>query len=757
LPKGWRINLPLVLILLLAGFLRLYRLNFGEYQWDDDGIWSLAVDAVTRHVLPAKGINSTLGTGNGPWQVYLMMPVAAITHAPIAGTIFIALLNTLAVYIVFRFAREFFGERVGLIAALLFAVNSWDVEFSRHLAVQGMLIPFQVLFFWNAARWLARGRAMDLVLAFLWLAIASQTYLDGLLHLGSMGLVLVLGWRRLRLGPLLVGGALWSGLSAYYFLGVIMPEWRFLAPALNGPIMVDASSLQLAFVQALHTGFQRTAPTMEAVLAPVSGLELGISAIEVALYAGGLAYAAWRLVTLARQGKADQARVLAVLFAWLLFPIAVYVRHQDILSWRHLVVTLPLPAIFSALLLDWLWPRVGAPALGLVTANGVAMAGVFYSVIPNCGTNNVYALPYQQTFDLAGSLEQLAQDAQAQRVYVYGQPSLGPILASILDRDRFDALWLDTRQASSLALSGPPAVYVTLDAAGETVRALQAAGPPRAQQAIPCEDMTYRAFVPGPAGLREAVAPLLPDTLGLRAADGLRLERLGVERRLTPGQPLSVGVEWAWPGEERDRPPATLFAHLLAADGHQVAGSDRPLAPGAGDAVEWLRLDPPGSLDLGRYSLELGVYDGHDQPLELTGGDGKTLGPRILWGPLIVAPTQSAEAGLTPAAVTFAGQIELTGYRLADGQLDLQWRALSRPAADYTVFVHALDSSGKVLAQADGEPLGGAFPTGMWQPGETVLDHHALTAPPGTVKVEVGLYELATLARLPGGPLEISL
>jgi dolichyl-phosphate-mannose-protein mannosyltransferase len=751
---------PLGVILALAAGLRLFRLNFGEYQWDDDGIWSLAVDAVTRHVLPAKGINSTLGTGNGPWQVYLMMPLAAVFRAPLAGMVLVALLNTLAVYVVYRFCREFFSERIGLLAALLFAVNSWDVEFSRHLAVQGMLIPFQVLFFWNAARWLARGRGVDLVLAFLWLAIASQTYLDGLLHLGSMALILALGWRQLRPKPLLIGGGLWAALSAYYLLAVIVPEWRFLAPSLNGPTIIDASSLQLAFVQALHSGFLRAAPNVETALAPVAGLEAGFVALEAAVYAAGIAFGAWRLVRLAREGKHDQARVLGLLFVWLLFPIAIYVRHQDILSWRHLVLTLPLPAIFSALLLDRLWPRLGAPVTGLLAGNSLAVAGVFFSVIPSCTTNNNYALPYQQTFDLAASAKQLANSAQARRVYVYGQPSLAPILTSILDRDGLNALWLDTGHAASLALpaaGSPPAAYITLDGS-EPARTLEATGRPAQQQAIPCEGMTYRAYVPQPAALRRAVEPQLPAGLGVTAADGIALERIGVDRRLTPGQPLLVAVSWGWSGAERDRPPATLFAHLVDVSGRQVAGSDTPLALGSASGVEWLRLTLPGSLPAGAYSLELGLYDGHDQPLALADNGGKALGASLRWGPLVVAPAPGQPpAGITPASITFGDAIELTGWGWAGGQLTLRWQALARPAADYTVFVHALDGSGKVVAQADGQPLAGAFPTGVWRPGETVLDPHALSLPAGTWTVEVGLYELATERRLPGGPLEARL
>ncbi|MFI5268439.1 MAG: hypothetical protein ACHQ7M_13790, partial [Chloroflexota bacterium] len=377
--------------------------------------------------------------------------------------------------------------------------------------------------------------------------------------------------------------------------------------------------------------------------------------------------------------------------------------------------------------------------------------------IPNCVSNNVYALPYQQTFDLASSVQHLALSNQAQRVYVYGQPSLAPILASILDRDSLDVLWLDTRQASSLALpapNSPPAVYVTLDRDGETTRALEASGQPAQQQPIPCEGMTFRSFVPRPAALRDAITPMLPASLGLLTANGLQLERLGADRRLTPGLPLSVGVSWSWPGDQKDRPPATLFVHLVGTDGRQIAGSDRPRASGSAEAVEWLRLDLPGNLAPGRYSLELGLYDGHDQILPLMDGSGKTLGPTAVWGPLVVPPTPEPEPDLTAASQKFGDQIELTGYRASAHEVVLQWRALTRPAADYTVFVHALDSSGKLAVQADGPPLGGNFPTGTWLPGETILDRHTLSLPPGAYTLQVGLYELATLQRLPGDPLE---
>src|SRR5581483_10638609 len=100
-------------------------------------------------VLPSSGIRSSMGLNNGPFQAYLVMPAAMLAATPLAGAIVVAL-----VYSLYRFIREFFGSRPALIAAALFASSSWAVIYARRMQAQDMLVPFQVLFFWSAARWL---------------------------------------------------------------------------------------------------------------------------------------------------------------------------------------------------------------------------------------------------------------------------------------------------------------------------------------------------------------------------------------------------------------------------------------------------------------------------------------------------------------------------------------------------------------------------------------------------------------------------
>ena len=108
---------------------------------------------------------------------------------------------------------------------------------------------------------------------------------------------------------------------------------------------------------------------------------------------------------------------------------------------------------------------------------------------------------------------------------------------------------------------------------------------------------------------------------------------------------------------------------------------------------------------------------------------------------------------------TFGSTIELLGYDLvqsAEGiSLTLHWRSLTPAAANYTVFVHLLDSVGRLAAQIDRPPLNGARPTLGWLPGEVLSDPLFLDLAPdamdGVYNLSVGLYDPRTGARLPVG------
>ncbi len=72
---------------------------------------------------------------------------------------------------------------------------------------------------------------------------------------------------------------------------------------------------------------------------------------------------------------------------------------------------------------------------------------------------------------------------------------------------------------------------------------------------------------------------------------------------------------------------------------------------------------------------------------------------------------------------------------------------------DYTVFVHLVNANGEIVAQGDGPPMGGSYPTGLWDRDEEITDGHIIhipqDLPSGQYQILVGLYNLDTLVRLP--------
>jgi hypothetical protein len=72
---------------------------------------------------------------------------------------------------------------------------------------------------------------------------------------------------------------------------------------------------------------------------------------------------------------------------------------------------------------------------------------------------------------------------------------------------------------------------------------------------------------------------------------------------------------------------------------------------------------------------------------------------------------------------------------------------------DYTAFVHVLDAAGATIAQGDGPPLHGWYPSSTWEPGQIIADHRQIPLPAGVdpsgVRVSVGLYTPADGVRAP--------
>lgn len=137
--------------------------------------------------------------------------------------------------------------------------------------------------------------------------------------------------------------------------------------------------------------------------------------------------------------------------------------------------------------------------------------------------------------------------------------------------------------------------------------------------------------------------------------------------------------------------------------------------------------------------------------------------------PLVLAPAYRpppdaavVAAQAIPLRVDLGGQLSIVGVTAEpehlhpgdEARVGIVWRALTRPAADYSVFVHLVDEEGVIVAQVDTMPGGGVLPTSRWQPGQRRSELYRVLIPPTAYTPTraswlVGLYEYGSGRRLP--------
>jgi hypothetical protein len=242
----------------------------------------------------------------------------------------------------------------------------------------------------------------------------------------------------------------------------------------------------------------------------------------------------------------------------------------------------------------------------------------------------------------------------------------------------------------------------------------------------------------------------------------------GFTRQVYPGYPIPMTLHWAaW-----DQPTSDLSLHLEIVPWQAVlkpslmVSATVPLAPDYPPS-RWL----PGRLVTQKiqFPLPVEIPPGPARlRLSVIGLDGvhwltSTGQQSISLGNLMVQQRpvlRYMPLGVRHTRVTFGDAVELRGYRIEGdarpgGTLRLTyiWHARVRPSAFYAVFNHLMTEDGTLVAQKDGWPQEGRWPTTYWLPGDYVRDTYTLTipadAPPGPYLFSVGMYDAMTGERLP--------
>jgi hypothetical protein len=106
--------------------------------------------------------------------------------------------------------------------------------------------------------------------------------------------------------------------------------------------------------------------------------------------------------------------------------------------------------------------------------------------------------------------------------------------------------------------------------------------------------------------------------------------------------------------------------------------------------------------------------------------------------------------GIGLADAQFAPQRAAPGDRI---RLTATWAVTAAPGRDFTLFFHLGDPTAPPLAQGDGPPRNGSYPTGYWAAGELIGDWYEMTLPDGLADgrypLWLGFYDPVSGERLP--------
>jgi 4-amino-4-deoxy-L-arabinose transferase-like glycosyltransferase len=260
---------------------------------------------------------------------------------------------------------------------------------------------------------------------------------------------------------------------------------------------------------------------------------------------------------------------------------------------------------------------------------------------------------------------------------------------------------------------------------------------------------------------------ILPRTPVNAEFDGrLALTDLWYEREITPGKVFPLYLWWS--SRAPIQSSMKMFAHILDASGTVVGGADTelffeyPLAllPHNVTLPARYEVRVNDGLPPGKYMLEVGLFaPAQNARVPVTINGKRAEDDRVLIGPLKVRLPPPASMTYRTGNARFGDSITLTGFdavskvkRSENLKLSLLWQSEKYIQRDYTLFVHALDNAGRIVAQTDVQPRGGAYPTSIWDASEFVPDEITLAIPPdarGTLRVVIGWYDAQTGERLP--------
>ena len=684
----------LLVVLLVAAAVRLLNLNYAEFQGDEGAVLVRAARILTGE----DGV--IFQHKKGPAELLIVMAnwsLAGITSEWMARLSF-AWASLLGVAGVFLFGRRLRGLPVAVIAGLLVAIEGYLVGFGRIVQYQSVVFALSTLGLFCLLLYAKQGRGLLVWLAAAFFAVGAWAHYDAMLALPA-GLLLLASrlwqdraqWRRWLL-PVVGAGVLGVILLALFYLPFgRSPEAGNTAFYLGNRLGSDQT-----FFNHLISAFERTA--------------VYNSIYFMALIVFGLAAQtlfAWR----------RWSRVGLVLAAVLLLAVSTTLAKPEWWEFGELTMAW-LPAtlwIIGSLLIPrqkmgtravWLW--FGVPFLFYSFFVAQPLTHI-YTAVPGAAMLAGLGFVYVGEW-LAGYSKTAVRVAVVVGLGVY---ALGLFYVNIMFVDHTPEYRRNYPEMKNPLFWTPYGDEMPKEglfgfpyrAGWKTVGYLLESGELSGSYDSNEERDVTDFYTRQAMRLNCATPDMYVTAVNVQDEVPIRYDQ--IEADYAPNAIVTVA----------GKPKITVYQRHYAGEPQTYAAED----------YDWL-------YDLGSTPAKMSV-----QTPAITGD----------------APT-----GFTPINGQIGDFAHLIGYQIdttyaqPGGYVDLTllWETLGSAPIDYQLFTHLHDGE-NMRGQLDGQPMCSSAPTSKWLSDQYVIDPYRIPIQPeaalGSVPLTVGMYNLATLQRLP--------
>lgn len=126
-------NYLILIVLVVAAFMRLYRIQDYMTFLGDEGRDVLVVYGILHEHLTLLGPTSSVGGFFlGPIYYYFMAPFLWLfNYNPVGPAVMVALFGVATVWLIYKFCSDLFNPKIGLIAAILYSISPLVIAYSR--------------------------------------------------------------------------------------------------------------------------------------------------------------------------------------------------------------------------------------------------------------------------------------------------------------------------------------------------------------------------------------------------------------------------------------------------------------------------------------------------------------------------------------------------------------------------------------------------------------------------------------------------